>query len=232
MFEFIMEKHVIYYVLAAFTAMGVFSKLVVWAAYGKLCRQSDHMAATEHKLLKNIRMRFEEAEGFSNGVYNVDAFVDKYIYEHKICGIHLFTWEKLCGQSCAMVVLISVFSSIAGYCLKSGQRWILSTLAAGGICAIVLISMEFLLREDERRLYLVAQIKDYLENHLRRRLNAEHARMNLSESRQAKLHTVADNGLKKTGKEKRIVKDQAESLRQTGAVDEKVIDDILKEYIF
>ena len=233
MFEFIVKNHVVYFVLAAITGVGVFSKLLVFGVYGKLCRQSERMASSEHKLLKNIRMRFEEAEGFSNGVYNVDAFVDKYVYEHKICGIHLFTWEKLCGQSCSMVVLISIFSGVLGYYLKCGQRWILSTLMAGGACAVVLISMEFLLREDERRLYLEAEVKDYLENHLRRRLSTERARSGLLKNRQQPdLHSVAGNGTKKTGKERKIVKDQAESLRQTGAVDEKVIDDILKEYIF
>lgn len=231
MIHFIVENHVIFYLMAMFTVAGIVSKLLVSQTYRRLCRQAGRMAATEHALLKNIRMRFEEAEGFSNGVYNVDAFVDKYVYEHKVCGIYLFTWEKVCGQSCAMVVIISVFSSIAGYYLKCGQRWILSTLMAGGLCAVVLISMEFLFREEDRRLYLVAQIRDYLENHLRRRLEAERVRM-AGDNRQAKLRPIAGNGAKKTEKAAKPVRDQAESLREIGAVDEKVIDDILKEYIF
>lgn len=233
-FQFMVDKRLILYVMGAVTAAGVFSKLLVWAAYRKLCRQSCHMAAAEHPLLKNIRLRFEEAEGFSSGVYNVDAFVDKYVYEYKIGGIYLFTWERLCGQTCAIVVLISLFASLAGYFLKSGQGSVLSTLMAGGVSAVLLISMEFLLREDDRHLYLVTEIKDYLENHLKRRLEAERARMDMHEERQFKLHSVQGNAqtARKTGKDRKKVKDQAESLRQSSAVDEKAIDDILKEYIF
>lgn len=58
------------------------------------------MSKSNHPLMRLVRAKFEHACMISDTVENVGVFVDKYLYEYKVCGYD-FTrcagWKKICA---------------------------------------------------------------------------------------------------------------------------------------
>ena len=161
------------YIIAVFFAFGVLGRFIVAGGYRKLIRQAEDMAKSSHPLMKILKIKFDTCYELKLGVNNVDTFVDKYVYKHKIMGIYLYTWENLCGQSFVFIMLLSTgFGTLAvGY--DCGKVAILSTLLVGiGACAL-LFFIDGICNFSVKREILKIHIKDYLENIYKPRLEKE-----------------------------------------------------------
>ena len=230
-YELYEEKWLIYAILTA-GGIGLLGKMVIAAVYGSLVRASNEMGNSKNKLMKLLCLRFETFYKLKIGVNNVDTFVDKYVYKQKFCGIGLSTWENFSGQMTVVCVAGAILGSVWGYFLHCGQDVILFTFLCGMSMVVLLIIFEGLFDIRGKKERLRVNMQDYLENYLKAKLENEHLTPEVLESyRQAYFEDTAKESGKKV--EKRAMQKQKKLALQeeTAAVQERIIEEILKEYL-
>lgn len=152
---------------------GILLELVLNRVYSRLIWASANMAQSNNKLAKSIKIKFETYYKLKIGVNNVDIFVDKYILQHKFGGILLSTWDNYCGQALVICLLLGSISTILGLIYDCGKFQILSTFSVGILTSGMLIFLEGLLNMSNKKDIVRINMKDYLENHLKVRLEQE-----------------------------------------------------------
>lgn len=160
-----------YIVLGIFTA-GVLVKLFISIRYHVLIRASKRMGTSKNKLMRVLRLKFETCYKIKLGVNNVDTFVDKYVYRDRICGLRLYTWEMLSGEFDILCGLSAAIFALVGSFYKCGQDEILFTLSVGIAGSAILLAVDYFMNMKMKHAILRTNIKDYLENFLKARLES------------------------------------------------------------
>lgn len=218
------EHDVLIYAALILGGIGLLSKLILSFSYSRLLRAAKEMGTSENKLMKLIRLKFDACYKLKLGVHNVDTFVDKYVYGYKFCGISLYTLHNISGQVITLCTIIALFGSVLAYLTKCGQDVILSTLGVGIGVAVLLAAVDNLLSLKAKQRLLRIHMKDYLDNNLKAKLEnqyfspkeLEEYRNSYFEREETKKEDEALEGVKQ---------------RAGNAEDEKIIEDILKEYL-
>ncbi len=230
-YELYEERWVIYGILII-GGIGLLGKLITAGAYGSLVRASDEMGSSKNKLMKLLCLKFETFYKLKIGVNNVDTFVDKYVHKQRFCGIRLSTWTNFGGQMTMLCLAGAIFGSVWGYILHCGQETILFTFLAGTGAAFVLIFFDNFLNIRGKKEMLRINMQDYLENYLKAKLENEHLTPEVLENyRRAYFEETVENQKKKV-EQKAAEKRRKLAIREeTAAVQEKIIEEILKEYL-
>lgn len=251
MLLYMYEHNIIIYAMFVLFGLGLLLKIMQAVTYYQLIKASEEMATSENRLMKQIRLRFDTCYKIKIGVHNVDSFVDKYVYSYKIGGVSLYTLENLSGQITMIGLLLALFGGMAAYLLDCGQEVILSTLTIGSSTVLLLIAFDMLFSLSAKQKLLRVHMKDYLENNLKAKLENEYF---LPEEMEAYRHSyfeAEEEGVKeiktKTAKTaakstpktagKAAQKAEAKAVQQAEAKavkkeeDEKIIEEILKEYL-
>lgn len=230
-YELYEEKMLIYAILAA-GGIGLLGKLITAGVYGTLVKASNEMGNSKNKMMRLLCLKFETFYKLKIGVNNVDIFVDKYVQRQKFCGIWLSTWESFGGQMTVLCLSGAVLGSIWGYLLHCGQETILYTFLCGMTAAVVLIIFDMLLNVRGKKEMLRINMRDYLENYLKAKLENEHLTPEALESyRQAYFEETTENQKKKEEQRAEGKRKKLAIREETAAVQEKIIEDILKEYL-
>ena len=173
MVQELFDKNIFSYIMLALCACGILLKLVLNLVYSRLIKASDNMAKSKNKLTQMMKKKFETCYKLKIGVNNVDIFVDKYVFRHRFCGILLSTWENIGGQILMLCILIGSISTIVGLIYECGKQQILSTFSVGILTSGLLIFLEGLINLSGRKELIRLNMKDYLENILKVRLEQE-----------------------------------------------------------
>lgn len=173
MIQQLYDNNIFIYGMAGLCVLGTILKIMVSRTYKRLIKASDNMGSTKHKLMKLMKMKFEACYKLKIGVNNVDSFVDKYVYKHKVCGIHLYTWENIGGQLLILCLLAGTVGSVLGLVYNCGKNDILITFFSGVFTSSLLIVVESFINLGAKKSILKANITDYLENFLKVRLEQE-----------------------------------------------------------
>lgn len=218
------EHDVLIYAALILGGIGLLSKLILSFNYSRLLRAAKEMGTSQNKLMKLIRLKFDACYKIKIGVHNVDTFVDKYVYDYKFCGISLYTLQNISGQIITLCGIIAIFGSALAYISKCGQDIILSTFGMGIGAAILLAAVDILLNLPAKRKLLRIHMKDYLENNLKAKLENEYlAPGELEQYRNGYFER------KENSKEEEAVEQTKK--RASSPEDEKIIEEILKEYL-
>lgn len=164
MFTVILEKNLLFYLMAAVGAIGIIGKLVFSATIRRLTKAAENMSKSEHRLMKLIRAKYEHASMVSDKVQNVDAFVDKYLFEYKAWGLKLHTWRQLEKQ---MIWLSGVVAAVgaAGSYGAAGVDGPLRYYAAAGIAEMIILYLLYQWGDEAHAWNMIhTYIVDYLEN--------------------------------------------------------------------
>lgn len=229
-YELYEEKWLIYAILAA-GGIGFLGKLITASVYGAMVRASNEMGKSKNKMMKLMCLKFETFYKLKIGVNNVDTFVDKYVHKQKFCGICLSTWESFSGQMTVLCLAGAILGSVWGYILHCGRETILYTFLCGTATAFLLIIFDSLFNIKGKKELFRINMQDYLENYLKAKLENEHLTPEILEDYRKAYFEETAKGQKKaeqTGPEKRkklVVREE------TAAVQEKIIEDILREYL-
>ncbi len=164
------DKNIFLYIILGICSIGILIKFILSMKYRLLIRASKRMGTSKNRLMRVLRLKFETCYKLNIGVNNVDTFVDKYVYRYRFCGILLYTWETISGEIIILSVLSGSIFSILGLLEKCGRNEILSTFIAGVLGALVLISYDHFVNLNVKRKVLKVNIRDYLENFLKSRL--------------------------------------------------------------
>jgi len=227
MIQQIYDSRVLIYAMLGLCALGILVKIIISCVYNSIIKASDHMGTTNNKMLKTIRMKFETNYSINVGVNNVDIFVDKYVYTHKFCGIHLYTWENFSGQLLLLCMLTGAVGALLGLLYECGKTPILLTLFFGVLTSSMLILFEHFINLSTKKNILRINIKDYLENYLAGKLRFNQIRQQQMQESKNKEEQEAPIKREKSS----LSQKQLEKMYELDKSEDKIIQDILKEYI-
>ena len=159
--------------IAVVAVAGMMARSILLGYYRGILNACGNMSSTKNKAIRCLREQFVNRYQAEFGVHNVDIFVDKYLINCRLCGILLSTWENFCGQTLWCSLLFSALSAFLTMMYGLSSKLILSTIFAGlcGTTLLILFDGMGQLSTKKRRLRI--QLRDYLENCFRVRLENE-----------------------------------------------------------
>lgn len=164
MLETLVEQQVIFFVLGAAVGIGALSKLITRITLGKMVKAAGNMDKSNHKLVRLVRAKFEHASMLSDRVQNVEAFVKKYVYEYRVCGMRLYSFQNL-GKA---MIWISVIAGVIGIGASYSAYGVGEQMLQYGVWAVasvVILCMLHISGDEKYRLQMAENyMVDYLEN--------------------------------------------------------------------
>lgn len=157
-------------VMLACMAGSILIRVGLGLMYLHLIRETDNMASTRSRQLKQCKLKFANCYQLNNGIANVPIFVDKFISRMSLGPVSPHLLEHLSGQ----LMLLSVVSSGVGVC-----RRIIAGSTLGQILPFYIVSMmglylffsiSAIVDLKGKRRVLKINLVDYLENHLSGRM--------------------------------------------------------------
>lgn len=169
MLEIIVKGHVIYVFMGVFAVIGIMSKVIVNMATKRMLRASGNMSKSSHPLMRLVKAKFEHACMVSDTVENVAVFVDKYLYEHRVLGLRVHTWQRMENMAAGICLLLGAGGAGLLWLREGMNDEVLRTGAAGAVLAIFVYLVHLTTDENYRIQAVRNYMVDYLENVCRRR---------------------------------------------------------------
>ena len=164
MLETIVKQEVIFYIMVVLTVIGVIAKLIGGFTARRMVRAAGQIHKSNHKLIRLVKAKYEHATMVSDKVQNVEAFVDKYIYEYRVFGLRLNTWSNLPKKVLLFVLLLGLFGIFESYRLEAFGTMTLGYLRWTVVFSVLLVMLYFVAGENEQLDATKNYIVEYLEN--------------------------------------------------------------------
>lgn len=170
MFTIFKEEKVITAGILVFLCLSVLVRLMLAWMYHTMIRETDNMATTGNRLLKQCKVKFANCYQLNGGVYNIPVFVDKFLNRLSFGHLSFDAWYHLSGQC----MLFSVIFAGMGICkgILDGRMLgeILPFYIASFLGLYLYFSLSALVDIKGKRRVLKTNLIDYLENHLSGRI--------------------------------------------------------------
>ena len=164
MLEMILDKHVILVIIGLGAAAGVVSKCIVNVSLKRLVRGAGNMGKSTHPFMRLVRAKFEHACMVSEKVENVEAFVDKYLYEYRVAGLKLHSLQRMEVTAVGICMAAGILGGFLEY-TGNGMNDEVLTTGAFGIGAGILLYLLHLTTDEKYSVSVVRNyMVDYLEN--------------------------------------------------------------------
>lgn len=170
MFQVFKEEPMITFAVITFMVVSILLRIFLGAVYAGMIRESDNMATTKNKLLKQCKLKFANCYQLNNGVSNTSIFVDKFLNRLAIGPFSFETLYHLSGQSMLFAIIIAGIGTCKA--IVKGRTigdvlpyYIISCM---GLYLYFSVSGVADLRGKKR--VLKVNLIDYLENHLSARI--------------------------------------------------------------
>ena len=164
MLQNIVKQEIIFYVMGVLLALGVLAKLISSFTVRKMVKAAGEIHKSNHKLMKLVKAKFEHASMISDKVQNVEAFVDKYIYEYKVFGIRLHTWGAIPKHVLWLIGILGVFAIFESYRMEGFGDLMMKYGQWTGLFVMFLFLLSFIAEEKSRLLATKNYMVEYLEN--------------------------------------------------------------------
>ena len=170
MFTIFKEEKVITAGILVFLCLSVLVRLMLAWMYHTMIRETDNMATTGNRLLKQCKVKFANCYQLNGGVSNIPVFVDKFLNRLSFGHLSFDAWYHLSGQC----MLFSVIFAGVGICkgILDGRMLgeILPFYIASFLGLYLYFSLSALVDIKGKRRVLKTNLVDYLENHLSGRI--------------------------------------------------------------
>ena len=158
------NTNVIIYLMAVVGVLGVLAKLINHFTLRRLVKAAGNMPKSTHKLIKLVRAKYEHACMIHDSVENIDAFVEKYIYEYRGCLFRIHTWRQIELLSVWFAGILAALGASAHYLTYGFNESVYQYIAAG-VAEMVLLSVVSRLSDEPYKINAVKMyMVDYLEN--------------------------------------------------------------------
>ena len=171
MFTIFLEEKVISALMAASLVLSIFLRIFLGLLYRNMIKETDNMASTNNKMLKQCKLKFANCYQLSNGVANIPIFVDKFIGRLTFGHMSFSLLYHLSGQA---MLLSVVFSGVGiSRCIVRGKTLgdILPFYIVSFIGLYLYFSVSTVVDIKGKRRMLKVNLVDYLENHLSPRID-------------------------------------------------------------
>lgn len=170
------DSRVIIYLMTGIGVLGILAKIINQLTLYRLVRAAGNMPKSTHRLIKLVRAKYEHACMIHDSVENVDAFVEKYIYEYRGFLFRIHTWRQIEVLSVWFAGILAALGASVHY-LSSGLTETVYQYIAAGIAEMVLLSVIMRLSDEPYKINAVKMyMVDYLENICAFRLKKQNQR--------------------------------------------------------
>lgn len=162
--EVVTETGIIFYLMLGVGVVGIFAKVMNYVTLRKLVSAAGSMSKSTHKLMKLVRAKYEHACMVHDRVENVNAFVEKYIYEYRGFLLKIHTWRQIQIQAIWFAGILAAVGAVGhfmthGFCEQVYQY---GALGAAEMIALFVISQ---LSDESYKIEAAENyMVDYLEN--------------------------------------------------------------------
>lgn len=158
------DTNIMFYLMIAVGVIGVTAKIVNQVVLRRVVRASSNMPKSTHKLMKLVRAKYEHACMIHDTVDNIDAFVEKYIYEYRGALFRIHTWRQLEIQSIWFSGILAAVGAFVHFASRGFCEEMYQFIALGAAEMIML----FVVSQMSDEMYKIKVAKtymvDYLEN--------------------------------------------------------------------
>ena len=171
MFTIFLEEKVISALMAASLVLSIFLRIFLGLLYRNMIKETDNMASTNNKMLKQCKLKFANCYQLSNGVANIPIFVDKFLGRLTFGHMSFSLLYHLSGQA---MLLSVVFSGVGiSRCIVRGKTLgdILPFYIVSFVGLYLYFSVSTVVDIKGKRRMLKVNLVDYLENHLSPRID-------------------------------------------------------------
>ena len=203
------DTRVIVYLMAGIGVLGILAKIINQLTLYRLVRAAGNMPKSTHRLIKLVRAKYEHACMIHDSVENIDAFVEKYIYEYRGFLFRIHTWRQIEVLSVWFAGILAALGASVNY-LSLGLTETVYQYIAAGIAEMVLLSVIMRLSDETYKINAVKMyMVDYLENICAIRLRKQTQR-----ERESIDVIAAENGGKGGGQTVSDARSQEEGFRK------------------
>ena len=166
MFSAFLQHRIMICIVLLFLVLSILCQIMIGVLYQKMIRETDNMAVTENKLLKQCKLKFSNCYELNDGIVNIPVFVEKFMNRISLGGISLNSMTHMSGQC----MLLSVFVAGIGAC-----RGIIGGETIGDLLPFYIISffglyvyfsVASIVDVKGKRNIGKTNMVDYLENHM------------------------------------------------------------------
>lgn len=164
MLQFIMDRNLLLYLLAAACVVGVASQMILRQIYEGLIRDTKNTGEPEGRFLQQLRQRFQYCSHLNEKVGNVHALVQKNLMEYRFWGMSLHRWRRIGGE-CLVVSLLCAWGGTMAIMQGGGAIVTGNTYFWLGVLAAALTAAAYGISDTGyQRTCLEIRLTDYLEN--------------------------------------------------------------------
>lgn len=179
MFEIFEKEKVITICMLSFLGLSVLSRILLGFLYQNMIRETDNMATTNNKLLKQCKLKFANCFQLNNGVSNIPVFVDKFLNKLSLGPFSFETMYHMSGQ----LMLLSVVCAGIGVCKSVIEGRMLGEILPFYIVSFfglyLYFSLSTIVDIKGKKRVLKVNLIDYLENHLSARIDVTDSDMEM-----------------------------------------------------
>lgn len=177
MLEMLLDKKLLFVLMGMLTGLGVADKCIVSMTMKRMIEAAGSMSKSNHPLMRLVRAKFEHACMISDTVENVGVFVDKYLYEYKVCGLRLHSLRRL-EKMCSGLLIVTGLAGAGITCQVYGMGDKALRMGAAG-CGLGILVWLFHLTTDEN--YCMEMAKNYMVDYLENVCLRKYEKMNQKE---------------------------------------------------
>ena len=170
MFHIFQEEILITACMFGCLGISIILRIFLGLLYRNMIKETDNMASTRNRLLKQCKTKFASCYQLSNGVANIPVFVDKFLNRMALGHMSFETIYHLSGQ----LMLLSVVFSGVGVCKSIIDGRTLGDVLPFYIVSFfglyVYFSVSTVVDVRGKKRVLKVNLVDYLENHLSPRI--------------------------------------------------------------
>ena len=158
------DTNIVMYLMIAVGVIGVLAKVMNQITLRRMVKAAGNMSKSTHKLMKLVRAKFEHVCMAYDKVENVDAFVEKHIYEYREILFRIHTWRQIEIQTIWLVGLLSLFGAWEQFITYGMGDGIFQYLVTGGVEMALLFVIAQLTDKKYQMDVIENYMIEYLEN--------------------------------------------------------------------
>lgn len=164
MLEMFVVREAVFILTGVMIGIGFIARVITGISLKKMVKAASNMSKSTHPLMRLVRAKFEHGCMVSDKVQNVDAFVEKYLYEYRVLGVKLHTWRQWTKGSIWLCILLGAGGTALAYLAGESRpgMYRYGILGAGGAAVLFLFRM---LSDDSYQMEAAkTYMVDFLEN--------------------------------------------------------------------
>ena len=146
--------------------LSIICQIIIGVLYQKMIQETDNMAATKNKLLRQCKAKFANCYQLHSGVANIPVFVDKFMNRIQLGRISFSAIEHLAGQLMMLSVLVAGIGVCKGIIDGETVGSLLPYYIGSLFGLYIYFSVSSLIDVESKKKILKTNLVDYLENNL------------------------------------------------------------------